>query len=186
MKIKGEVVSRNSLMEIFGWSHAKVDRLLALGMPVIQVGGFNRDGSPRPWKLDTARCAKFAKKHAYQKGCEKKAVREAGEFLKQLHPDDPRHRFVTGQAQRLEQLHHRESGETLTKEDAVEIVDTIFGMLREHFGKLPSAIVSQLDATGQKADKVERLLKREVTSALSGMDAREIAEVQHSETSEFI
>lgn len=178
MKLKGVACSRNALMELMGWTHAKIERLIDAGMPVLKRGGFAPNGKPIPWEFDTARCAKFAKRHAFQKGCEKRAAREAGEFLKQLHPDDPRHLFATRQADRLELLHHRESGSTVAKADAVEIVETIFGMLNEHFRKLPGAIVQSLGATGEKAAKVERLLKREVDAALSGMDARAIAEIE--------
>lgn len=184
MKLKGERCSMNSLMGLMGWTHAKTLRLVESGMPVLKRGGFTPKGKPIPWEFDSARCAKFAKKYAHQKGREKKVAREAGEFLKQLHPDDPRHRFAMGQAQRLEQLHHKESGETLTKADAVAIADEIFGMIRDHFGKLPASIVQSLGATGEKAAKVERILQREVADALSGLDARAVADIETPSESE--
>lgn len=187
MKVLGLVYSRKALMGTMGWTHAKIDRLIEKGMPVLERGGFNPDGSPRPWKFDTARCATFAAEQALRDEIERAEARRAGQYLKPLHPNDPRHKLATAQAERIDRANEREAAQVLAKDDAVEIVDAVFGMIRAHFGKLPRSIVAELaplGAIGEKADKIERIIWREVNSTLSGLDAREIAEFEGESESE--
>lgn len=178
LKIEGKALSRAGFMEVFGVNWAKTETYISEGMPVVSRGGLDAGGKPHPWVFDSVACWRWILARATRLGREEAERTANGDFLKQLHPDDPRHRVALAQADRLEQVHKKETNETLAKTDAVEIVDTIFGMVREHFGKLPAAIVQSLGATGESAAKVERLLQREVTAALSGMDARVIAEIE--------
>lgn len=183
-KIKGARLSRAAFMEVFGVNWAKTETYISEGMPVVTRGGLDAGGKPRPWVFDSVACWRYILARAARLGREARERQANGDFLKQLHPDDPRHRVAVAQAERLEHAHEKEAGETLAKEDAVEIVDEIFGMLREHFGKLPGTIVGSLGATGEKAAKVERMLEREVTAALSGLDASAIAEIEVESESE--